>query len=61
MDSNRVPQRLRHFMNAVEAFKNRRHEDDLRLLAIVALEFAAGAEVEALIGAAELNVCLEGY
>ena len=37
-----------------------RHEDDLGLLAGVALEVAAAHEVELLVGAAELDVALEG-
>jgi hypothetical protein len=59
VDADGVVERLRHFLDAVEALEDFCHEDDLRRLAGVALEVAAHEEIEFLIGAAELDVALE--
>ena len=59
LDADGVAERLRHLLHAVEAFEDRRHQDDLRLLAGVALQVAAAHQVELLVGAAELDVALQ--
>ena len=60
MDADGVAVRLRHLLHTVEAFDDRRHQDDLGLLAVAALQLASGNEVEFLVGAAQLNVGFEG-
>ena len=60
VDADGVVEGLGHLLHAVEAFEDGRHEDDLGLLAGVALQVAAAHEVELLVGAAELDVALEG-
>ena len=52
VDADGVVEGLGHLLDAVEAFEDGRHEDDLGLLAGVALEVAAAHEVELLVGAA---------
>jgi hypothetical protein len=59
VDADGVAVRLGHFLHAVEAFDDRRHQDDLGFLAVTALQLASGDEVELLIGTAELDVGLK--
>ena len=56
MNADGIVQRLRHLLNAVEAFENRCGQDDLRLLAVAALQFAAEQQIEFLVCAAEFDV-----
>lgn len=60
VDADGVVEGFGHFLDAVEAFEDGGHEDDLGGLAEVALEVAAAHEVELLVGAAEFHVGLEG-
>ena len=60
MDADGVAVGFRHLLHAVEAFEEGDGEDDLLGLAGVALEVAAAHEVELLVGAAELDVAVEG-
>ena len=55
-DSHIVVERLRHLVDAVEAFEQRGRDDDLRLLAEIALQLAADEQIELLIGAPQLDV-----
>ena len=59
-DPDVVAQALRHLLHAVRALEERHRHDDLRLLAVRALEVASDDEVEVLVGAAELDVRLDG-
>jgi hypothetical protein len=61
VDADGVAQRLGHLLHAVEAFENRRHQHDLRLLAVVALQLAAAQQVELLVRAAQLHVALQRH
>ena len=60
VDADRIAERLRHFLHAVEAFQNRRSQHYLRFLSVGALHFAAYEQVEFLIGAAEFDIGFEG-
>jgi hypothetical protein len=60
VDADGVAEGLGHLLHAVEAFEDRRHEDDLRLLAVVALQLAAHQEVEFLVRAAEFDIGFQG-
>ena len=55
-DGDVVALRLRHLLDAVEAFEQRHRHDALRLLAVLGLQRAADEQVEFLVGAAELEV-----
>ncbi len=59
-DADVIALRLRHLVDAVEAFEQRHGEDALRLLPEVALQLASDEQVEFLVGAAELDVGLQG-
>ena len=52
-DADVVALRLRHLLDAVGAFQQRRGGDDLRRLPGIALHFAAHQQIEFLIGAAQ--------
>ena len=54
-----VAHALRHLLDAVQPFEQRRRHHDLRLEAVGRHDVAADVEVEELIGAAELDVGLE--
>src|SRR5262249_35454829 len=56
-----VVQRLRHLVDAVEAFEQWQRQNALRLLAVMALQLAAHQQIELLIGAPELDVRLERH
>jgi hypothetical protein len=51
VDADGVAERFGHLLHAVEAFEDRVHQDDLRLLAVLALQFAPAEQVEPLVGA----------
>ena len=55
-DADVVVERLRHLVDAVEAFEQRQRQDALRLLAVMPLQLAADQQVELLVGAAQLDV-----
>src|SRR5580704_9778054 len=52
VNANRVPQRLRHLVHAVEAFEDRRRQYHLRFLPVGTLQFAPDQKIEFLIGSA---------
>ena len=59
LDADGVAEGLGHFLHAVEAFKDRRHQDDLGRLTGVALQVTATHQVELLVGATEFYVALQ--
>ena len=59
-DANRVVERFRHFLHAIEPFDERRGQHHLRGLAIGALQLATDKKIKFLVGAAQLDVGLEG-
>ena len=59
VDADGVVERLGHLLHAVQSLEDGSHEDDLRFLAVVALQLAAAQQVEFLVGAAELDVALK--
>ena len=58
VDADVVAERLRHLLVAVGAGEERQRDRDLRTLAVLALELAAGHQVEELVAAADLHVGL---
>src|SRR5215472_4999158 len=61
LDADRIVQRLRHLLHAVQALQDRGHQDDLWLLPEVTLQIAPAHEVELLIRAAQLHIALQRY
>ena len=59
VDADRIAQRLRHFLDAVETFEDRSGQHHLRLLPVRALQFASHQQIELLVGPAELHVSFE--
>ena len=56
VDSDGIVERLRHFLHAIETFDDGHHQDNLRRLAGLALQFAAHEKIEFLIGAAQFHI-----
>ena len=59
MNPDRIAKRLGHLLHAVQPFKNRRHQDDLRLLPILPLQFPAAQQVELLIGPSKFHIAFK--
>ncbi len=60
-DADVVAERLRHLVDAVEAFQQRHRQHHLRFLAVRFLQLPPDQQVELLVGAAELDVGLERH
>ena len=50
---------LTHLIDAVQTHKERHRQNALRLLVVLALQFASDNEVKALIGTAEFDIALK--
>ncbi len=61
VNANRIPQRLRHLLHAVEPFQNRRSQYHLRFLSVSPLQFAPHLQVELLVSPAQLHVGLKRH
>ena len=59
--ANVVVQTLAHLVDTVESRQNGHHERDLRDLADLFLQLASEKEIEFLVGAAQLDVCLDRH
>ena len=51
---------LAHLLYAVKPHQKRHRQNALRLLTILALQFTPDEQIEALIGSAEFQICLQG-
>jgi hypothetical protein len=60
-DADVVVLGLGHLVHAVQPHQQRHGEHALRLLAIFLLQMAAHEQIELLVGAAQLQVALEGH
>jgi hypothetical protein len=60
-DADVVAQGFRHLVDAVEAFQQGHHQNALRRLAVVLLQFAANQQIEFLVRATQFDVRFHGH
>ena len=59
IDTDVVTEGLAHLLHAVEAFQKRHRQDDLLLLSVFPLQFAADKQVESLVCTSEFDIGFE--